>query len=103
MSWTLLLLQDEQGHDHHAFKNIKVEIQFVLIQADQTKSFLAVMINSNSDYCSLTVRVLHEVISVHESTTKSPTNTPLWLLPRLPHEEAHHSTHTYLASFRSVL
>src|ERR1041385_1595159 len=43
-----------------------------------------------------------EVRSVHESTIKSPTNTPLWLLPRLPHEEAHHSTHAYLASFRSI-
>ena len=40
--------------------------------------------------------------SVHESTTKSPTNTPLWILPRLTHEEAHHSTHAYLASFSSI-
>ena len=40
--------------------------------------------------------------SIHESTTKSPTNTPLWILPRLTHEEAHHSTHAYLASFRSI-
>src|ERR1041385_3390458 len=43
-----------------------------------------------------------EVRSVHESTTKSPTNTPLWILPRLPHEEARHSTHAYLASFISI-
>ena len=41
-----------------------------------------------------------EARSVNESTSRSPTNTPLWILPRLPHEEARHSTHAYLASFR---
>ena len=50
----------------------------------------------------LTTSTRLEVRSVHKSTTKSPTNTPLWLLPRLTHEEAHHSTHAYLASFRSI-
>src|ERR1044071_9605619 len=27
-------------------------------------------------------------------------NTPPWILPRLPHEEATQSTHTYLGNFR---
>src|SRR3954469_8083130 len=40
-----------------------------------------------------------EVRSVHESTTISSSNTPLWILPRLPHEKARHSTHTYLGKF----
>src|SRR3954469_10520764 len=40
-----------------------------------------------------------EVRSVHESTTFSSSNTPLWCLPRLSHEKARHSTHTYLGKF----
>src|ERR1041385_2935892 len=59
--------------------------------------------NASFDLASPELRVPDfEVRSVHESTTKSPINTPLWILPRLPHEEAHHSTHTYLVSFRSI-
>src|SRR3954468_4537103 len=42
-----------------------------------------------------------EVRSVHESTT-SPTNTPLWLLPRLPHEEHTIALTLILASFISI-
>src|SRR4051812_6588052 len=29
----------------------------------------------------------------------SSSNTPLWILPRLSHEKARHSTHTYLGKF----
>src|SRR3954471_16704442 len=42
-----------------------------------------------------------EVRSVHESTT-SPTNTPLWLLPRLPHEEHTIALTLILGSFISI-
>src|SRR3954466_10715588 len=42
-----------------------------------------------------------EVRSVHESTT-SPINTPLWLLPRLPHEEHTIALTLILASFISI-
>src|SRR3954464_9440536 len=42
-----------------------------------------------------------EVRSVHESIT-SPTNTPLWLLPRLPHEEHTIALTLILASFISI-
>src|ERR1041385_2689290 len=42
-----------------------------------------------------------EVRSVHESTT-SPTNTPLWLLPRLPHEEHAIALTLILVCFRSI-
>src|SRR3954464_9391466 len=42
-----------------------------------------------------------EVRSVHESTT-SPTNTPLWLLPRLPHEEHTIALTLILANFISI-
>src|SRR3954465_60132 len=59
----------------------------------------------NAEVTALTWLVMYydyqiEVRSVHESTTKSPTNTPLWILPRLPHEDARHSTHAYLLIFR---
>src|SRR3954465_4956882 len=42
-----------------------------------------------------------EVRSVHESTT-SPINPPLWLLPRLPHEEHTIALTLILASFISI-
>src|ERR1041385_6347774 len=42
-----------------------------------------------------------EVRSVHESTT-TPTNTPLWLLPRLPHEKHTIALTLILVYFRSI-
>src|SRR3954468_4894833 len=68
---------------------------------EQNRYVTNIFINFSLGHISNTSTRL-EVRSVHESTTKSPTNKPLWLLPRLTHEEEHHSTHTYLASFRSI-
>src|SRR4051812_46063203 len=41
----------------------------------------------------------NKVRSVHESTTCLQPITPLWILPRLPHEKARHITHAYLGEF----
>src|SRR3954468_943324 len=44
-----------------------------------------------------------EVRSVHESTTNSSSNTPLWILPRLPTRKYAIALTLILASFISIL
>src|SRR3954465_2718538 len=55
--------------------------------------------SASFDLANPELRVPERGKNVHESKKPSPTIPPLWCLPRPPHEEARHSTHTYLGVF----